>query len=384
MTEELRVALVHERFTELGGSEKVVDQLRTLWPGATLAAPVVDRQILPPGLVGTDIQTSLLQRFYRGGPAYAYLLPLLPVAMAAFDLGTVDLVVTSHHAFANRVRCPPDAIMVSYTYTPGRWLWDASFRGQEMASPAGRLALSAFAATQRGADRRAAQRPDVIVVISRHVADRVQRWWGRPSTVIPPPVDVHFYTPDRVVDREDFFLLAGRLVPYKKPEVAVVAARRAGVRLIVVGAGRSAANLASLAGPGTQLMGAVDDETLRNLYRRCKALVFPGVEDFGLVPVEAQACGTPVLAVNAGGVLDSVVDGVTGTLYRPRSGENEVDALVRAFQAFDPSGFDPETIRRHAESFSAEAFRARMSGLVNATMGVTGPAPAAPLVHPPE
>lgn len=383
MTDSLRVALVHERFTELGGSERVVEQLHALWPQAKVVSPVVDRRALPAGLLGADIQTSPLQRLYRGGPTYAHLLPLLPLAMAASDLGPVDLVITSHHAFANRVRCPPGAALVSYTHTPGRWLWDRSIRGQEMGSRAGRMALGALAATQRRPDRRAAQRPDVIAVNSRHVADRVARWWGRSAAVVPPPVDVHHYTPGDEGKREDFFLMAGRLVPYKRPEVAVLAARQAGVRLVVVGAGRCGEQLTSLAGPGIELLGAVDDERLRDLYRRCRALVFPGIEDFGLVPVEAQACGTPVLALGAGGVLDSVLDGTSGTLYRPGPDEPDVDALARALRAFDSSPFDAAVIRRHAESFSREAFRERMSDVISAALGTTSSALATRPVLPP-
>lgn len=384
MTKPLRVVLVHERFTELGGSERVVEQLHAIWPQAKVVAPIVDRRTLPPGLVGAEVQTTPLQRLYRGGPRYSYLLPLLPLAMATTKLETVDLVITSHHAFANRVRCPPGAALVSYTHTPGRWLWDRSIRHQETESRSGRMALGVLAATQRASDRHAAQRPDAIVVNSRHVADRVARWWGRSATVVPPPVDMQHYTPGDHGKREDFFLMAGRLVPYKRPELAVLAARQAGVRLVVVGAGRCGAQLAALAGPGIELLGAVDDERLRDLYRRCRALVFPGVEDFGLVPVEAQACGTPVLARGAGGVLDSVIDGVTGTLFHPPSGEPEVGALTRALRAFDASTFDPDVIRLHAESFSQEAFRERMSEVVYATLGITSPEPAGPPARRPE
>jgi glycosyltransferase involved in cell wall biosynthesis len=376
VTDPRRVAIVHERFTELGGSERVVEQLHAIWPDATIWAPILDRKALPAGLADATIRTSPLQHLYGGGPSYAHLLPLLPGAMSMLDVGPVDLVVTSHHAFANRVRCPADATMVSYTHTPGRWLWDRTFRHHEVASRAGRLALAAFAGTQRRADRRAAQRPDLMVVNSRHVADRVRRWWGRTAIVITPPVDVRYFTPDGGVEREDFFLLAGRLVSYKRPEVAVLAARRAGVRLVVAGAGRGAASLASIGGPDTEFLGSVDGETLRDLYRRCQALVFPGDEDFGIVPVEAQACGAPVLALAVGGVLDSVVDGVTGALYARRSGEDDVDALTRALRAFDSSRFDPEIIRRHSESFSPETFRARMSEVADATGVSTRPGAA--------
>jgi glycosyltransferase involved in cell wall biosynthesis len=351
-----KVAIVHERFTEPGGSELVVEQLHAIWPDAPIHTSVIDRAALPDGLKGADLRPSILQRLYRGGTGYAHLLPLLPVAMAHLDLREADLIITSHHAFANRVRVRPGGVAVSYTHTPARWIWDSSTRALEVGGPLGRSALSAFAATQRGPDVAAARRLRGVMANSRNVAQRIRRWWGISAEIVVPPVDTRFYQPD-AVDREDFLLLAGRLVPYKRPEVAVAAARRLGVRLLIVGEGRSRPSLEALVGPGIELLGAVDNPTLRDLYRRCAGVVFPGEEDFGIVPVEAQACGAPVIALGTGGVLDTVVDGQTGLLYRPDGADDEVDALVRAIQAFDPGSFDSRAIRHHAESFSVESFR---------------------------
>ena len=352
----VHVAIVHERFTEVGGSERVVEQFHALWPDAVVHAAVVDPAAVPPGLAGADLQPSALQRLYRGGRGYAHLLPLIPAAMGRIDLADADLVVCSHHAFANRVRPRPGAALVSYTHTPARWLWEPALRRAEVGGWAGRLALDAFAATQRRADVAAAARARHIVVNSRHVAGRVRRWWGRHAEVLPPPVDVRRHCPDPAVKREDFFLLAGRLVPYKRPEVAVAAADRAGVRLVVAGDGRSRPVVEAVAGPGTELLGQVDDGTLVDLYRRCRALVFPGEEDFGIVPVEAQACGAPVLANRVGGVLDSVVEGVTGSFYDGTA--DDVGALAAALREFDPSRFDAARIRANAERFAPERFRA--------------------------
>jgi glycosyltransferase involved in cell wall biosynthesis len=358
-----RVAIVHERFTEPGGSELVVEQLHAIWPSAPIHASVIDSAALPDGLKGADLRPSPLQRLYRGGTGYAYLLPLLPVAMAHLDLGEADIVITSHHAFANRIRVRPGAMAISYTHTPARWIWDPPTRALEIGRPLGRSALSAFAATQRRPDIVAAQRLHGVMANSRNVADRIRRWWGRSAEIVVPPVDTRFYHPD-AIDREDFLLLAGRLVPYKRPEVAVAAARRLGARLLVVGEGRSRSSLEALAGPGIELLGAVDNPTLRDLYRRCAAVVFPGEEDFGIVPVEAQACGAPVIALGAGGVLDTVVDGQTGVLYRPEGPHDEVEALARAIQAFDSASFDSSVIRHHAESYSVESFRETIADVI--------------------
>jgi glycosyltransferase involved in cell wall biosynthesis len=357
------VALVHERFTELGGSERVVEALHGIWPEAAIYTPILDRAALPSGLLDADIRTSRLQPLYRGGSRYAHLLPLLPLAMAHFDFSEATTVVTSHHAFANRIRVRPGTTVISYTHTPARWMWDGAMTANEVGGTFGRAALRAFTATQRAPDRRAAQRVDRLIVNSRHVARRVERWWGREAEVVHPPVDVDYFHPDPGVTREDFFLLAGRMVPYKRPELAVAAARAAGVRLVVVGDGRSRAAAEAAAGPGTEFLGAVDGDRLRDLFRRCRALVFPGEEDFGIVPVEAQACGAPVIGLRSGGVLETVIDGVTGVLYQP--GQNEETALADAFRQFPDSQFEPGLIRKHAEAFSVGRFRAAMSRIVD-------------------
>jgi glycosyltransferase involved in cell wall biosynthesis len=230
----------------------------------------------------------------------------------------------------------------------------------------GGAALAAFAASQRRADRKAAQRPEMVVANSRYVAERVRRWWGRSAAVIAPPVDTEFFTP-APLPRQPFFLLAGRLVPYKRPQVAVAAAARAGVRLVVAGDGRARRQCEAVAGPGAEFLGAVDDETLRRLMRTSHALVHPGEEDFGMVPVEAQACGTPVIARAVGGVLDTVVDGVTGVLYPP--GGDEVAHLADALARFGDHSFTTSDIRRHAEQFSVARFQRAFSEVVDGLCG---------------
>lgn len=362
-----RVAIVHERFTEPGGSERVVEQLHGLWPEAPVHTGLVDPAALPPGLRGADVRPSALQPLYRGGRRYAHLLPLLPAAMARLDVSEADVVIASHHAFANRARPRPDALLISYTHTPARWMWEPGFLSDE-AGVAGLVLLQGFARTQQRADVAAAARAELVVANSRYVADRVRRWWGREAVVVAPPVDVGRFTPGPGVAREDFFLYAGRLVPYKRPHVAAAAARHSGTKLVVVGEGRMRPAVEAAGGASVEMLGHVDDDTLRDLYRRCRAVVLPGEEDFGIIPVEAQACGAPVLARGVGGVCDSVVPGRTGTLYPPTDGPDEVGALARAMRAFDAASFDPGVLRAHAEQFSPEAFLARFSAAVHPVM----------------
>ena len=354
------VVIVHERFTELGGSESVARELAHIWPTSRVITPIADPGVVEAAGLDGRVTPGPLQSLYRGGPGYAHLAPLLPWSMARTDLSGADLVLTSHHAFANRVRPDPDVPVVSYTHSPARWMWDPAMRRHEAGGPMGRAALAAFATSQRSADRRAARRLAGVLANSTAVADRVRRWWGLDTVVVPPPVDTDFYSPDATVPREDFVLLAGRLVPYKRPDLAIAAAEAAGIRIVVAGDGRHRARCEEVAGPHTEILGAVGPDRLRDLYRRCRALVFPGIEDFGIVPVEAQACGTPVLAVGAGGVLDTVVAGRTGLLVDPGDDAAVTTRLARALAELDGVVFDPAVVRTNAERFSIGEFHRRV------------------------
>ena len=359
----LRVGIVHERFTEVGGSELVVRELARSWASTRVHAPIVDPAGVPAGLRVEGTGDPVLRRLYPGGGRYAHLLPLLPGAVRRLDLTGSDVVIASHHAFANRLTAPPGVPVVSYAHTPARWMWEADMRRAEAAGRVGGAVLSGFAALERGADRRAAQRMTAIVANSSAVRERVQRWWGRDAVVVHPPVDTGWFSPADV-PREDFLLLAGRLVPYKRPEVAVQAAARLDLPLVVAGDGRSRASLEALAGPRTTFLGRVDDETMRDLFRRCRALLFPGEEDFGMVPVEAQACGAPVVALGRGGALDTVVDGVTGVLAQEDRWDADggmLDAVRRAWG----TTFDPAAARSNAERFARDVFVEGMRRVVD-------------------
>ena len=361
---EPRVTIVHERFTDYAGSEKVVSELARLWPDARVVSPIVR-----PGALDDVLRDRAVGGRLSGlvrGQTYAHLLPLLPLAMRRLDLGSPDVVVASHHAFANQVVHATSVPVVSYVHSPARWVWEPGMRRGEAGGALGGLLLGGFAAAYRPADKAAAQLVTTLVANSGAVAGRIADWWGRQAEVVHPPVDVEFYTPDAGVTREPFFLLAGRLVPYKRPELAVEAARKAGVRLVVAGSGRAEAACRALAGPETTFVGRVDDAALRDLYRRCAALLLPGVEDFGIVPVEAAACGTPVLATAAGGALDTVIAGKTGELV---TADHEIERWVEALRAFDARSYEPADIRLHAIGFSRKAFAARMQTVVGRAIG---------------
>lgn len=363
------IALVHERLTELGGSEKVVDVLAGGLGATSLFVPIRDRRGMGLDLDRFPTATSPLQRLYRHDGRYAHLLPLLPLSFRSFDPGPADVVLISHHAFANRVSAVVrDRPLVSYVHSPARWMWDARFRAAEVSSRAGRGVLATFSAAQRPLDRAAAHRLTTVLANSTEVARRIERWWERHADVVPPPIDVDFFTPGDAGGREDFFLYAGRLVGYKRPDVAIRAAQRAGVSLVVAGEGREMERCRAIAGPETSFVGAVNDHQLLLLFRRCQALIFPGLEDFGMVPVEAQATGTPVLGLGHGGIRDSVLDGGTGVWVGSDAEPHHTDALVASFAeamtSFDAGRFDPAKIRAHAEQFGVSSFLDRMRAVL--------------------
>jgi glycosyltransferase involved in cell wall biosynthesis len=356
-----RVAVVHEWLTIPGGSENVVLAILDLLPQAEIYTSVYVPDPWPPAITSRPVHASFLDGLPGARRHYARLVPLMDVAMRAFDLRGYDLIVSSNHACAKNVRTPPEAVHVCYCHTPMRYAWDAAFLQRERIGPVARALAPAGTAWMRRVDRRRAQGPDVIVANSTYVAQRILANWGRDSRVIHPPVSVELLLS---VPREpsDAYLYFGRLVPYKRADVAVAACARLGRRLIVAGEGRDLDRVRSLAGPDAdvQFVGHVPDAQLPELFARARALLFPGVEDFGIVPVEAQAAGVPVIANAIGGVRDSVIDGETGLLYEPGT----VEGLCAAIERFESLQFDEDAIRRNSLRFAPERFATAFAALL--------------------
>lgn len=368
----MRVAIVHERLTEIAGSEHVVAELAKEWPDAPISIPIVDRRVT--AAFTSRVHTGVLSSAYRmtGYRSYAPLLPLVPEWLRRQDFGSADAVVISHHAFATAaVAAAGPTPTIAYVHSPARWAWDENVRREEAASLPGRMALDMLSRLAIRTERSAAPTITTIVANSNAVAQRIRQHWHRESQVVHPPVNVDFYAPDAAEKREDFFLLAGRLVAYKRPDIAIRAAASAGVKLVVAGDGREAAKCRKLAaGADITFLGRVSNEELRSLYRRAKAMVMPGEEDFGITPVEAMACGTPVIALGVGGALDSVIDGSTGMLVAPSGAAEVVTNFADTFTSFDNRHYDPAGIRSHAEQFSREAFRRKMAGVIAQTLAI--------------
>ena len=359
-------ALVHERFTEVAGSEHVVEQLSAQWPDARVHVPIARPSGIPSSLRAVT-QTTWLDHLYRaaGQRSHAPLMPLMSRAFRSMDLDGSAVVVISHHSFAMQAVFATSSPTIVYVHSPARWAWDAELREGEGGGRVGGQVLAILAASARRAELAAAPRVDRIVANSSAVAGRVRRWWHRDSVVVHPPVDTEAFTPEVGLPREDFFLLAGRLVPYKRPDLAIRAANAARARLVVIGDGRSLAHCRSIAGPTVSFLGRVPHQQLVDAYRRARAVLMPGVEDFGIVPVEAMACGTPVIALGDGGALDSVQADVTGLLVPPCAEDDLVDRFADAMAHFDTRAYDVPLIRSHAETFSRARFRQEMQRVVD-------------------
>jgi len=354
-----RVAVSHEWLTIPGGSEKVVLQFLELLPRAEIYTSVYDPAPWPAAIANAEVHTSFLNRLPGARRHYPRLLPLMNAAFESFDLDGYDLVLSSNHACAKNVKTGPDTLHVCYCHTPMRYAWDPAFLAGERMGPLERRVLPLLLRRLRRQDLAASARPDVYVANSTHVAARIRSFYGRDSHVIHPPVDVKELL--ELPRRDDgYYVFLGRLVPYKRADLAVAACARLGRPLKVIGEGRAAEGLADAAGPDTEFLGRLDDASLREVLAGARALLFPGEEDFGMVPVEAQAAGVPVIAYGVGGALDTVEDGVTGVLYE----EPGAGGLSAAIERFETLTFDEAVLRERAAGFAPERFRSELEGLL--------------------
>lgn len=355
---ELRVALVHDWLVTLGGADRVLLALHELFPHAPVHVSLYDPSRLPKEFHRLDVQPSWLQRVPLAARHHRWLVPLMPLVFQTMNVDGAQVIISSSHACAKGVRKPAGAVHICYCHTPMRYAWDYEPGYVDALSPVARPAARAALLWLRWWDRATSDGVDHFIANSKFVAGRIRRHYGREATVIYPPVDTEYFTPSGRPGGS--YLVVSRLIPYKRVDLAVEAFNRLGRPLVVVGDGPEASRLRELARPNITFTGEVSDEALREYYRQCVALVFPGEEDFGLVPLEAQACGRPVVAFGRGGALESVVDGMTGAFFF----EPTADALIAAVRAFDQASYDPAMIRYHAEQFSHQRFLREMDEFV--------------------
>ena len=397
----MKVALIHDWLTGMRGGEWVLEEIASLFPDAPIHTLVHRRGSVSAAIESHPIRTSFIQRIPGGTRRYRSLLPLMPLAAESFDLGAFDLIVSSSHCVAKGVRPPPGAMHISYLHTPMRYIWHLYDDYARGASLAGRAAMSLAVRPLRRWDVASSRRVDAFIANSETVRRRIRAVYGREAEVIHPPIDTGFFTPGSPGEDggsgphaggvsqgpDGYYLMVTALVPYKRVDLAMEAFAGAGRTLTIAGTGPEAGRLRRRSPAGVNFIGWQPRETLRELYRGARALIFPGLEDFGMAPVECMAAGTPVIAFGAGGVTESVVgplvaaDGPTGawiggppSRVGPATGvffdAQTPAALRRALREFETMSFDARVIRARALDFSRERFRARFIATIGRLAGV--------------
>lgn len=370
----MKVALVHDWLTGMRGGERVLERIAAMHPGAPIHTLVWKRGSVSPAIESHPIVTSFLQRLPGAERRYRWFLPLFPRAIESFDLSGYDVVISTSHAAAKSAITAPGTFHLSYIFTPMRYVWDL----EQTYFPPGRFPwpLSWYVrrtcARLRDWDRATSRRPDALLADSAHVAGRILRHWGREAEVLYPPVDVDRFrvrSAPAAPGAQEHYLLAGAFAPYKRADLALETCARLGRHVLVTGAGPEEPRLRRLAPPGTEFRGWVDDEEIGAVYASAKALLFPGEEDFGIIPLEALASGTPVIAFGRGGAIETVGRGASpealacvaagGVAHVPGGvlfGTQTVEGLAAAIEAFERERFDPAELRALALPFAAGEF----------------------------
>lgn len=354
----MRVAIIHYWLVGMRGGEKVLEALCRMFPGADIFTHVYLPGAVSPVIRAHKVTETYIGRLPFARRLYQSYLPLMPGALERLDLTGYDLVISSEAGPAKGIIAPPDAFHLCYTHSPMRYLWDQYNLYRDGAGLLTRTAMPLLAPRLRMWDVTSAARVDHFLANSTHVAARIRKYWRREADVVHPPVDVASFAPVPASERGDFYLWAGELAPYKRPDIAIAAFRDLGLPLVVIGGPeKTRARLAATAPKNVTFLGRSDFAILKSHMARCKALIFPGEEDFGIVPVEVMASGRPVIAYGRGGALDTVVDGVTGMLFRDQTAEG-LAAAVREFERAGMAEVDPRSLVAHAARFDEAAFRA--------------------------
>ena len=376
----MKLALVHDWLTGMRGGEKCLEVLCRRYPEAQVFTLLHRKGATSPAIERMTIRTSFLQRLPGVARYYRYLLPLMPAAVERLPIpADVDLVVSFSHAVAKSVRVPAGVPHLCYCFTPMRYAWHR--RADYLTAPGGLLAApmtwikGRMLDRIRRWDRDTADRVTHFIAISRTIQKRIEESYGRTSHIIYPPVDTEFYTPDATVRRQPYYLCVSALVPYKRIDVAVAACAQLGRRLVVIGTGPELARLKRLADEHVEFVGWASDEVIRRHLRQCRALLFPPNEDFGIVPLEAQACGTPVIAYHDGGATETILDirsgpGGTGWFFD----EQTPTALAHTIERFESEGerFSAASARGQAECFSRQRFEKELVSFVSEVLGDKG------------
>ncbi len=357
--------LVHDYLNQHGGAERLLEVMVSMADSPPVYTSVYDPERMPDEYLSMDIRPNWINRIPGSRRNHQWALPAFPLSFEFLKLPPCDLVLSSSSAWAKMVSPPPGAVHISYIHAPMRFAWDFPQYGERERLPDPvRKVLPPYMSFLRWRDRATAPRVDQFIANSTAVRDRIRAFWRRDAAVIFPPVNVEMFQPlptDRV---EDYFLLISRLVPYKRIDIVIEAFNALGLPLRIIGEGRDRQSLERKAGPSITFLGRVSDEELREAYACCRAAIFMSEDDFGIAQVETQASGRPVIALAAGGVLDSVVPGVTGIWVRDRTAES----LISGVKRFEKQTFSTETLVSHAQKFSVRRFKQELAELVDITM----------------
>jgi glycosyltransferase involved in cell wall biosynthesis len=360
MNQKLRVALVHDWLNQVGGAENVLEELHGLYPEAPIFTSMYWPEAMPPHYRTWDIRTSWLDRIGLSKTHHQWFLLAYPFAFGSLDLSQFDLVISNKSAFCFNVRVRPGARHLCYCLTPTRFVWNfAAYVRGEGAGAIARLAVPPFLRTLQRLERQAAARVSAFSAISTAVHRRIERFYQCESQIIYPPVDAGRFRAN-CAPPEEFFLIVSRLIPYKRIDLAVEAFNRLGLALVIIGDGRERARLEAMARSNIRFMGRLDNDQADQFRYRCRALIFPGEDDFGITPVEAMAAGRPAIAYAAGGALDTVVDGASGLFFSEPTPESLAETVLR----FRAIRFDPLALQAHAQRFSRERFRLKFTEFV--------------------
>lgn len=353
----MKTALVFDWLTNLGGDIRVAQALGELYPDADIFASLYN-----PSQISIfnkrKVTTSFLQKIPGSRNNHQLFIPLMPLAVENYDLRSYDLVISASHAAAKGVITKPETIHIDYCFTPIRYIWEPEIDQRLNKAWVLKKPLQRYL---KSWDRQAADRVDFFSTISTYTASRIKKYYTRSAQIISPPVDTDQFYPLNI-KRADFFLSVGRLIEYKRYDLAIKTCNQLGEKLVIVGVGPELERLKKLANPRlVKFTGAISDPALNRLYNQARALIFPSEEDFGIVPIEAMSAGTPVIAYSQGGALDTVIADVTGIFFNRQT----VGSLVGAIKQFSQKSFSRPTIINHAKRFSQINFKKNFSAFVN-------------------
>ena len=356
----MNLALVHDWLNQRGGAEDVLETLVSIYPASPIYTSLYAPDLMPDFYRQWDIRTLWTDRLPGIHTHHQPYLPLYPLAWGGLDLPQYDVILSNKSGFCHGLRHDAKTLHICYCLAPTRYVWQLdSYIAREGFGKTVDLGLRPLIAAMRCWDFEAAQRVDHFIAISTEIQQRIKTYYQRDSDIIFPPVDTQRFQPSPTVG--DYYLVVSRLIPYKRIDLAVQAATRLNLPLKVGGKGRDLDRLKEIAGPTVEFLGYVPDSDLPDLMARCKAFIFPGLEDFGIAPVQAEAAGRPVIAYGGGGALDTVIPGKTGELFH----EATVESLMAVMQNFDASAYDSRVIRAHAQRFDTTVFTRQITDYVD-------------------